>query len=100
MHIFSTNILCFFNLFFYDNFICKPNGRYKNRLLRLYLILVGGKVEDEPGGAKHGDDEESRTEDPPALVVVPLDLEDGDAVEQAQHQEDGRVHVQQQERFL
>ena len=66
----------------------------------VYLVLVGGKVEDEPGGAKHGDDEESRTEDPPALVVVPLDLEDGDAVEQAQHQEDGRVHVQQQERFL
>ena len=65
-----------------------------------YLVLVGCKVVDQAGGAKDRDDEKGGAEHPPALVIVPPDLEHGDAVEEAQHQQDGRVHVQQQERFL
>ncbi len=68
--------------------------------LNSYLVLVGGEVVDKAGGGEYRYDEEGGAEDPPPLVIVPPDLEHGHPVQEPQDEQQGRVHVQQQERFL
>ena len=45
-------------------------------------------------------DANSGTGDPSALVEVPLDAEDGDAVDEGEEEEEAGVDVQKQERLL
>ena len=56
-----------------------------------------GEVVDDGPGRQHGDDADGGAGDPAALVVVPLDPEDGHAVQEGEEEEEAGVDVEQEE---
>ena len=64
------------------------------------VILNRGEIADQTPGGENGHNNRGGACNPLAFIEVPLDLEDGDAVEESQKQEGNGVEMQQEEAVL